>query len=73
MTTPFSTSSQVEKCVMGVTLMESMKCYFSYTLLLCGFPEITLEGTPEDYQSILDRLKKLKEMVPDFEVPYFLK
>ncbi len=69
MTTPFSTSGEVEKTVMGVTLMESMKNYFSYKcMMLCGIPEITLEGTSQDFQSIIDRMEKLEQILPDLAV-----
>lgn len=57
----FSTTTPTTRIASDITLMESMKSYFEYTVMriLCGIPSITLQGTPEDWQSILDRTKRL--------------
>jgi len=57
----FSTTTPVEKVASEITIMEAMKTYFEYTVLYaaCGIPEITLKGTTEDWQKILDRTKLL--------------
>jgi hypothetical protein len=41
--------------------MEAMKPYFEFIVIyiVCGIPEITLQGTPEDWQKILDKTKQL--------------
>jgi hypothetical protein len=41
--------------------MESMKAYFDYVVMFsgCGIPEVTLLGTAEDWQKILDKTKRL--------------
>jgi len=52
----FSTTGPVEKCAFQISLMEAMSPYFSYKLMtICGIPQITLEGTTEDWQSIVTR------------------
>ena len=39
-----------------------LQAYFSYKCCLtCGIPQVTLEGTKEDWERILSRLEKLKE------------
>jgi len=49
----FSTTGAVEKAAFQVTLMDAMKSYFIYAMTTaCGIPEITLEGTVEDWKAI---------------------
>jgi hypothetical protein len=57
----FTTTTIVEKVASEITIMESMKAFFEYQVwyLGCGIPEVTLLGTTEDWQKILDRTKQL--------------
>jgi len=58
----FSTTTIVEKVASEITIMESMKAYFDYMVIgypACGIPEITLLGTTEDWQKILDKTTQL--------------
>jgi hypothetical protein len=49
-TPQFTTTGIAEKAAFEVSLMQSMKHYFDYKFTVsCGIPEITLEGTPEDW------------------------
>jgi hypothetical protein len=49
----FSTTTPIEKAAFQITLMDAMSDYFNYTFYsLCGIPEITLEGTEEDWRRI---------------------
>jgi hypothetical protein len=58
--TEFSTTTALEKAVFELTLMETMSEYFEYEVTsICGIPEITLLGTVEDWQKIIDDTKKL--------------
>lgn len=58
----FSTTGPMEKAAFQVTLMDAMKSYFMYSVTtLCGIPEITLEGTPEDWASIERKAKELAQ------------
>ena len=60
-TADFSTTGPVERVASQVTLMESVKSYFEYTVLaICGIPSVTLTGTPEDWQRVLDKTRGLK-------------
>jgi hypothetical protein len=56
----FTTTTTVEKVAAEITIMETMKPYFEYILFyaICGIPEITLQGTHEDWQKILDKTKR---------------
>jgi hypothetical protein len=56
----FSTTGIAEKAAFQVTLMDAMKSFFEYSVsTMCGIPEITLEGTPEDWRKIEEKTKAL--------------
>lgn len=59
----YSTTTPVEKVASEITIMEAMEPYFEFIVMriVCGIPEITLKGTPEDWQRIYDKTKKLGE------------
>lgn len=58
----FSTTSPTETAVSQITLMNTVSSYFKYELryAVCGIPEITLTGEPEDWQKIRSNTKELK-------------
>jgi len=61
-----SVSTPTSRIVSEITLMEAMKNYFDYRVLTrCGIPQITLEGTPDDWRSLKDKVSKLVEMNKD--------
>lgn len=54
--TDFSTTNRVEEIASKMCVMDVCKSYFEYTCLtLCGFPEINLDGTLEDWKSLKDK------------------
>ena len=58
----FSTTGPVEKAAADVVLMDTMKEFFGYRMMTrCGIPEITLEGTLEDWKKLRDRAVALAE------------
>ena len=59
----FTTTTSVEKVASEITIMEAMKPYFEFIVLyaVCGIPEITLQGTPNDWQKLLDKTKQLSK------------
>lgn len=62
-TSDFTTTGPVERVASQITLMESVKSYFEYNSfrITCGIPSITLQGTVEDWQRVLDKAKQLKK------------
>ena len=53
----FSTTTPVVRTASQILLMHAMREYFRYELrCICGIPQITLEGTVEDWQDILARV-----------------
>ncbi|MFK7774594.1 MAG: DUF4419 domain-containing protein [Saprospiraceae bacterium] len=56
----FSTTTLVEKAAFEITLMDAMSPYFQYSIsIICGIPEITLEGEPEDWDKIGKQIEQL--------------
>jgi len=63
----FSTTTAIEKAAFQVTLMDAMKSYFRYSMVTaCGIPEITLEGSVEDWQMIETKAQEFAQY--DLEV-----
>ena len=66
-TTPFSSTTPVEQAVFDCTLMDSVKSYYDYRFsLCCGLPEVTLRGSPADFQQVIDRVNQLRTIFTDF-------
>ena len=59
----FTTTGITERIASQVSLMDVVKKYFIYTNISagCGIPFITLEGTPDDWQKVLDKVRSLKK------------
>ncbi|HET9954677.1 MAG TPA: DUF4419 domain-containing protein [Polyangiaceae bacterium] len=58
----FSTTTPIEEAAFDVCLMDTFQGYFEYEMLAgCGIPEITVLGTPEDWRSMIPRVKHLSE------------
>lgn len=56
----FSTTTPTIKTACQIALMEGYERYFEYVMeCVCGIPQITLEGTPEDWQRIRERIEVL--------------
>jgi hypothetical protein len=71
--TPFSTTGSVEKAAFEVTLLDAFKAYFDYAMGTgCGIPSITLEGTPDDWRSIINRAERLKTFDLDWWLDHLL-
>ena len=62
MVADFSTTGTVERIASEITLMNATKAYFNFlvTYMGCGIPSVTLTGTPQDWQSILERVKEFR-------------
>ena len=57
----FSTTTLNDKTVSCVVMMATMKAYFSYRAsIACGIPQVTLEGTRDDWELLRAKIEKLK-------------
>lgn len=58
--TRFSTTGAAEQAAFEIVLLDAMQSYFTYELhTVCGIPAVTLEGTPDDWRSVLERTRLL--------------
>ena len=58
----FSTTTPTDLASSQITMMGAMSEYFDYKVrTMCGFPSITLEGTQQDWQKILQKTQALSE------------
>lgn len=56
----FSTSTPTIKAAFEIALMHAYERYFEFAIeCVCGIPKITLEGTPDDWHRIRDRIEVL--------------
>jgi hypothetical protein len=61
-TPTFSTTTAVERAAYAVTVMDALQDHYRYVgTSLCGIPEMTLLGTPDDYQAIAARIDRLAD------------
>ncbi|KAE9388555.1 hypothetical protein BT96DRAFT_927035 [Gymnopus androsaceus JB14] len=61
----FTTTTDNDITVSSVVMMAPMKKYFTYGFtLICGIPQVTIEGTDEDWKLILARIEELKHYGP---------
>jgi len=66
----FSTTGPVERTACEVALLDTFQPYFEYRLVAgCGIPEITLEGTTEDWQRLRNKIEALAPYDLDWWLP----
>ncbi len=66
----FSTSDVVDRTAARVLLLDAVSPYFELILgCICGIPEITVAGTPDDWRSIRRRIDVLDELDLAFWTP----
>ncbi|UZR94316.1 DUF4419 domain-containing protein [Chondrinema litorale] len=63
----FSTTGIKERVASEITILDSMKAYFEYVVYycVCGIPEITLEGSVEDWQLVQTKAVYLSQFKLD--------
>lgn len=64
LTADFSTTGTIERMASEIVLMETTQSFFEFIMiyLSCGIPSITLTGTVQDWQSVLDKTAGLTEL-----------
>lgn len=57
----FSTTTLASKVVNEITIMDTFRAYFEYIIYrcICGIPEMTLQGSIEDWNHLLSKLEIL--------------
>eukprot|EP01052_Picozoa_sp_SAG31_P036156 SAG31_NODE_4471_length_3205_cov_2.753059_2_plen_343_part_00 len=66
---PFSATTVVEDIAQKIVVMDICKNYFEYKCCtMCGFPQITLEGSEADWRLLREASERLLERcTPDFQ------
>lgn len=61
LTSDFSTTTPTTRIASQITVMEAVKPYFEYEVVMtgCGLPSVTLEGSPADWQQVLAKTQAL--------------
>jgi hypothetical protein len=69
----FSTTGAVERTASRIVLMDVFERYFHYVLYcICGIPTVTLEGTPGDWQRLLEKAQALRKFDMDWWLDHLL-
>ena len=60
----FSTTGTIERMASEIVLMETTKSFFNFIVMYisCGIPSVTLTGTVQDWQKVLDKTAGLKKL-----------
>jgi len=67
LTIPFSATTSVEQAVFDCTLMDSVKSYYEFRYFqCCGLLQVTLRGSPQDFQQVIDRINQLRAIFTGF-------
>jgi len=67
----FSTTGPVERTACEVALLDTFQPYFEYRVYcICGIPEITLEGTTDDWRRLRDKVEGLAPYDLDWWLPH---
>lgn len=70
----FSTTHENDRVVASVTIMSTLKAYFEYSMMItCGIPEVTLEGTIEDWYILRKKIDNLPNYDIDGQDSFMLK
>lgn len=59
----FSTTARAEQVAAAISCMEAFSPYFDYHMYCgCGFPNITLRGTVEDWRTLKTKIVEIEEL-----------
>lgn len=62
-TCDFSTSGEAERVASEIILLDAFSPYFDYLVsCVCGIPELTVTGTPDDWRAIRQRVDVIAEL-----------
>ena len=73
-TDTFSTTTRLIQTVNNMTLMNTLKEYFSFTMVLeCGIPSVILSGTIEDWNKLKETYNYFKSILLNTELANWFK
>eukprot|EP00037_Helgoeca_nana_P032176 m.412558 g.412558 ORF g.412558 m.412558 type:complete len:431 (-) comp28878_c0_seq1:361-1653(-) len=72
-TADFTTTTAAARIVSQITLMDTVQHFFSYSMACgCGFPSITLRGTPGDWEALRAKAAQLAKYDLDWWLVHLL-
>lgn len=66
----FTTSTEKSQLAFRVAFLESVKEYYSFGTVGCGYSRVKILGEIKDYKLMITNLKKIMKIIPEFK-PYF--
>ncbi|MDX2104881.1 MAG: DUF4419 domain-containing protein [Candidatus Melainabacteria bacterium] len=67
----FSTTGPLERVVSEIALLDVFQSYFEYIMYcICGIPQITLEGCPQDWEMLKEKVEFLASYKLDWWLPH---
>lgn len=67
----FSTTGPLERVVSEIALLDVFQSYFEYIMYcICGIPQITLEGSPQDWKMLNEKIELLASYKLDWWLPH---
>lgn len=73
-TSQFSTTNQIIQTVNNITLMNTLKEYFSFTMVCeCGIPAVILKGTENDWDKLFKTYDFFRKIFLDTELQNWFK
>lgn len=70
LTADFSTTTEITRIASQITLMNAMKSYFNFVVITmgCGIPQVTLDGSTQDWERVLTKTEALRKYKLDWWV-----
>lgn len=64
LTSDFSTTGTIERMASEIVLMETTQSFFDFIIMYlgCGIPSVTLTGTAQDWQKVLEKTVGLRKL-----------
>jgi hypothetical protein len=64
----FSTTTEIEQTIMQISIMDTMKNYFTYAMVCgCGIPWIELMGTVDDWKLLYQKIEEIRSLGIDLD------
>jgi RNA binding exosome subunit len=71
LTPNFTTTTTISKIVGTLTVMSTFKEFFKYyKATMCGISAVTLSGTDDDWEQLLDKYVQIKTLIPELSAWY---
>lgn len=66
----FTTDTPESTFAHNAAFCDAMSPYYDYAMYCCGFPSVTVKGTVEDWQKIIDSIGDISSLLPEMSSDY---